>query len=163
MTYADLLWVILIKKKQFCCFGYFTWLSKLQLNPSWVWHEDDSAHHHHPTPLCKLNVCIISAVTDPIWTKLQTVMVTFVQATFVHLTISAITQLNQFWQNYWTQFFGGQQFLDQHFVRPKMLLVICHALLGTLDMSILVFEYLLVNLDFSIFTLHTVLLANVNN
>ena len=87
----------------------------------------------------------------------------FVQATFVHLTISAITQLNQFWPNYWTQFLGGQQFLDQHFVRPKMLLVICHALLGTLDMSILVFEYLLVNLDFSIFTLHTVLLANVNN
>ena len=40
-----------------------------QFNESWVWYENDFAHHPTTTPH-KLHIRNISAVTNPIWTKL---------------------------------------------------------------------------------------------
>ena len=89
-------------------------------NQSWVLHKNDSAHHHPPPH--KLNVRIISAVTDLIWTKLQSKLSGSIfnrcqlsqwhssrqHLSWGHLSISAITQLilNQVWQNFKGKFLG---------------------------------------------------------
>ena len=51
----------------------------------------------------------------------------YVRMTFVHATFVLVTfvHISNIWPNsnqtFWTQFLGGQNYLDHHFVRPKLL------------------------------------------